>query len=182
MPALTASQARASLPYIPSAVVMTIPGDLHMLRVTYLHHLVARGDLADLQTFVGGLEEEDARILVNATLMETYWGNALHTAAYWNTGETLMNIAAYLVSKGATFELDYYESYPWSVSGGIYVSPFTNANVGNRDPAEFEESHTALRLLYGPHEPQSHEQQGAGAGSPAAFAALAVAAAQQHQA
>jgi hypothetical protein len=174
MPALTASQARASLPYISSAVVMTAPGDLHTLRVTYLHHLVARGDLADLQTFVGGLEEEDARILVNATLMETYWGNTLHTAAYWNTGETLMSIAAYLVSKGAVFELDYYESYPWSTTGTIYVSPFTNASIGDRNPAEFEASLGALRLAYGPQQQQQpQEQHGAGAGAPAATAPAA---------
>ena len=159
MPALTAAQARASLPYIPSAVVMTAPGDLHTLRVTYLHHLVARGDLADLQTFVGGLEEEDARILVNATLMETYWGNTLHTAAYWNTGETLISIAAYLVSKGATFELDYYESYPWSTWGITYVPPFASDGIGDRDPAEFEASLSALHLTYGPQQQPQEQQQ-----------------------
>lgn len=161
---LSPSQARASLPYIPYSLVLTTPGELGDLKIKYVHHLVARGDLVDLRAHLDALPDDEARHLVDTGLYDTWFGNTLHAAAYWNTGESALPIFAYLVSKGATFMRDYYGDYPWAVSGCSYISPLSGAVVGDRDATEFVETHEALRTQYAPVAPA----EGAGAGAPQA--------------
>lgn len=169
--ALSASQARASLPYIPYSLALTTPGPLEEIKIKYVHHLVARGDLADIQAHLDALPDDEARVLVDSAIYSTWYGNTLNTAAYWNTGETALAIVAYLVSKGARFVQDYYGEYPWESTGSLYVSPFNGVSVGDRESDEFTETHAALRAQYAPapsQEPSQEPSQGAGAGAPSA--------------
>lgn len=158
---LSSSQARSSLSYIPYSLILNSPGELEDLKIKYVHHLVAYGDLGDLRAHLDALPEDEARYLVNTGLYDTWFGNTLHAAAYWNTGESALAIFAYLMSKGATFMLDYYGDSPWTISGCSYISPISGVVLGNRDVEEFVETHAALRTQY--------SGEGAGAGAPQAF-------------
>lgn len=119
--------------------------------VLYAHYLIARGDAPSLFDFVDGFAIAERAEIVNAKPHDAYYGNTLHTAAYWNTGETALNIVRFLLNAGATACHNYYEHYPWEDTGVAYVCPVRFENIApdcDRDPSEFTETYAAMRRYF----------------------------------
>ncbi len=149
-PLLSAAEARGSLPLLSYELIVPDPSDEMSFpkKVKYLHYLIARGRLDDLRAHLDPMTETDSRDLVDATLMETYYGNTLHTALFWNTGDDAVAIFTYLISRGATIQKNYYEEYPWEQKGKLYsCSLNSEMTVGRRNEDEFEETLLRVRIM-----------------------------------
>lgn len=124
----------------------------HEKMVLYTHYLVARGHFGDLADYLDRLDASERRAIVNDALYDTYWGNALHACAYWNTGENALAIYRYLDAAGARPTRDYYEQLPWEVAGILYICPLRGRNVADgyeRDCDEFNETHADIQRFFG---------------------------------
>ena len=119
--------------------------------ILYTHYLVARGDFNGLVDFLAAFSDEERAAIVNATLYNTYWGNTLHTCAYWNTGDNALAIYRYLDAAGARPVLDYYDDYPWNTTGIVYACPIRGLNIAHdhdRDNDEFAETHADIERYF----------------------------------
>lgn len=117
----------------------------------YLNHLVSRGDLSAVAEFLEGRSPEERQQLVNNTSYHTHFGNSLHACAYWNTGETALEMFAYLIECGARPIRDYYENLPWEMNGILYVPVVPIRGIDEphqRNRADFVGTHRELRLGY----------------------------------
>jgi len=159
---LSATCARAALPPLTVEVAL---GHLrnrgvHMDNAEeeatlFAHYLVARGDFQGLVSYLDAWEPEARARIVDTPHYETYFGNTLHTCAYWNTGHDALAIYRYLVSCGATAFKDYYHNYPWQVDGVMWPCPVRGYRVGNRHAGaeEFAETQAEIERYFGLTEP-----------------------------
>jgi len=128
----------------------------HEKMVLYTHYIVARGDIDDLVDYLNRFNEEERRAIVDDSLYDTYYGNTLHTCAYWNTGDKALTIYRYLHTAGARPLRDYYEQFPWEVEGVVYVCPIRGCNVADgadRNNDEFSETQADIFRYFGDAEP-----------------------------
>lgn len=119
--------------------------------ILYTHYLVARGDFGGLVDYLSAFSDAERATIVDAQLYDTYWGNTLHTCAYWNTGDNALAIYRYLDAAGAQPILDYYDDYPWNVGGVVYACPIRGMNIAldhDRDDDEFAETHADIERLF----------------------------------
>ena len=117
----------------------------------YIHYLVARGDLETLMAYLESWPPETRKSLLDTPNYDTYFGNTLHTCAYWNTGLTALTIYRYLVANGATPFCDHYGDYPWAVKGILWPCPVRGYRVSDlhRNDAEFAETHADIERYFG---------------------------------
>jgi hypothetical protein len=157
MPFISSECARSLLPLHPfndvSEMLDIASPDLtrHERLAIYLHYLVARGIVQEVLDYLEGFDTAERRELVNATLYQTYFGNALHTCAYWNPTYDGLVIYRHLIEAGAVPVRDYYDNYPWEVDGTVYVCPVRGKNVSDGDerhPDEFTQYHADIRRLF----------------------------------
>jgi hypothetical protein len=121
--------------------------------VIYTHYLIARGDFSSIVDFLELKTADERHRIVNHTMDQTWNGNTLHTCLYWNTGANALNIYRYLHNCGAVPVRDYYEQYPWSMDGVVYICPLRGFNVvpgHDRNPAEFRTTYAEVLRHFGP--------------------------------
>jgi hypothetical protein len=134
----------------------------HEKMVLYTHYLVARGHFGDLTDYLDRLDSAERRSIVDDALYDTYWGNTLHTCAYWNTGEGALAIYRYLDAAGARPTRDYYGDFPWEAGGIVYACPLRGLNVtdgNNRDNDEFTETHADIQRYFGHYVTESEDER-----------------------
>ncbi len=121
----------------------------------YIHYLVARGDLEALMSYLESWPVETRKALVDTPHYDTYFGNTLHTCAYWNTGLPALTIYRYLVANGATPVRDHYGDYPWEVKGSLWICPVRGYRASDlhRNEAEFAETRADIKCYFAPTEP-----------------------------
>ncbi len=155
---LSAAEARDRLP--PLCVVVALEhlrnrgvalGNAEEEATLFAHYLVARGDFQGLVTYLDAWEPEARARIVDTPHYETYFGNTLHTCAYWNTGHDALAIYRYLVSCGATVFKDYYDNYPWQVDGVMWPCPVRGYRIGQRRASapEFAETQAEIERYFG---------------------------------
>jgi hypothetical protein len=154
MPFISSECARSLLPSLPFDTVSEMldfrnTGLSPMEKtVLYLHYLVARGVVQEVVDYLDSLEPDTKFTVVNETLYQTYFGNVLHTCAYWNPTYDGLVIYRHLISAGARPVRDYYDNLPWEVDGSVYVCPLRGNNVSDGDDRcadEFTEFHTDIK-------------------------------------
>ena len=119
--------------------------DSYTHRLIYLGHICSCGDYDTLVTFLNSLDAGDKYILLNATPYMFYYGNILHVALYWNTGDKAFYMFKLLVESGVEYVRDCYGKLPWEQIGDIWTS-IVNCNIiGGRNNKEFLETYVYLR-------------------------------------
>jgi hypothetical protein len=155
---LTAAEARARLPSLCIVDALNIlcergcvPAGSEESATLYTHYLVARGDFVQLTTYLDSWDPEARARIVNTPHYETYFGNTLHTCAYWNTGHNALAIYRYLVANGATPMLDHYDEYPWQMNGSLWICPVRGYRIGQRRASapEFTETLAEIERHFG---------------------------------
>jgi hypothetical protein len=128
---------------------------LFQKQLLYTHYLIARGDFNGVIDYIYQFDDEMRGYLLNDSLYETWFGNTLHTCAYWNTGTEALNLYRQLVEAGAYPCRDYYDELPWEQHGTVYVNFITNANLtsdgSERCLREFDISYMDIHRFFGGH-------------------------------